>query len=246
MSENSYDVFIAGETIDLCVPSIDVSIIEQWYKWFNDPLVTANIMYGIFPNTFEAQQKYCESLVSDKSRISLLIKPKNKDYYVGIASISQIDYLSKDCDFTLVIGRKDGSKDSIFYGMETKALMTSHAFDNLGVERINSGQTISLAKWQDWQILFGYQIEGIHRKKFKKGRFAQDVLYSSCLLEDYLKILSGQNGKLWPGKAKIYKMMRLLSNDKHSVISELLEWMPKKQETHLNKVINYMAEINEQ
>ena len=35
--------------------------------------------------------------------------------------------------------------------------------------RINSSQIIDLVKWQNWQILLGYQIEGLLKNKFREG-----------------------------------------------------------------------------
>ena len=34
------DVFIRGEIIDLCIPTIEFSRDSHWYSWFNDPKIT--------------------------------------------------------------------------------------------------------------------------------------------------------------------------------------------------------------
>ena len=38
--EKTFDVFIEGEVVDLCVPSDEAWVLEQWYHWFNDSRVT--------------------------------------------------------------------------------------------------------------------------------------------------------------------------------------------------------------
>lgn len=231
---NDFDVFIEGEVIDLCVPSSAPDVISDWYRWFNDPKVNIYIDHGIFPNTFEKQQKFCQSLMEKEDRIALLIKPKKQDFYVGVASLSFINYKQRQCDFAMVIGKQDTSADSIYYAMETKCLMTEHAFEKVGVERVNSGQVVDLIKWQRWQILFGYQIEGIKRKAFRKGNSSWDVMVASCLLEDYLKLKDMRNGKLWPGKKIVFEWLKNLS--KQSTIDRLVDWLEEEQEKNWDEL----------
>ena len=213
MSENEFDIFIEGEVIDLCVPSDAPWVMDQWYKWFNDSKVTKNIDHGIFPNTREKQRSFFQSFAESNERIVLLIRPKGRDYFVGVANLSNIDYSQRQCDFAMVIGKQDSLPDSIYYAMETKCRMTEHAFRSVGVERINSGQVMDLIRWQRWQILFGYQIEGISRARYRKGNTLHDMMISACLLEDYLKISEIRNGSFWPGKAKVFELMKKLPKD---------------------------------
>ena len=43
---DSLDIFIEGETIDLCVASCDEYILNQWYRWFNKSEITKLSDYG--------------------------------------------------------------------------------------------------------------------------------------------------------------------------------------------------------
>ncbi len=232
---NSLDVFIKGETIDLCAPSCDEYILNQWFRWFNNSDITKYLVQGVYPNTIESQRVYCNNVVNDKTRLLTLIRPKNQEKIIGVASLSSIDYAQKQCDFAMVIGDRSSSEGSLFYGMEAKARLTQHAFDIVGVERINSGQVDMLKEWQKWQILFGYQIEGILRKKFIKGSVAYDVYTSSCLINDYKKILDIRGGTLWQGKSELLKMIR--SIPKNTLIDELGEWLPNKQKKYWKDII---------
>jgi len=226
--EKTFDVFIEGEVVDLCVPSDEAWVLEQWYHWFNDPETTQYLEQGVYPNTIKSQKKYYESIVDSKDRIVLLIKPKKNDYFVGVVSLSFIDFYRRQCFFSMVIGRHDNVPDSIFYAMEAKCRMTEHAFEKLGIERINSGQVVDLIKWQRWQILFGYQMEGILRKHFRKGNKSLDVITSSCLIEDYLKIKVIRNGSLWPGKSKLFELLKVLPEV--SLIDKMKEWLCRERE----------------
>jgi len=230
------DVFIEGETIDLCTPSCDEYILNQWYRWFNRSDITKYLDQGMYPNTLESQREYCNSMIKDKTRILTLIRPKSQDKVIGVASLSLIDHIHKQCDFAMVIGERTSGKGSLFYGMEAKAMLTQHAFDIVGVERINSSQVESLSVWQKWQILFGYQVEGILRDKFVKGSDKYDVYISACLKKDYIRILDKRDGRLWPGKNSLLDMIRKVPS--YTLIDTLSDWLPKEQEEYWNKIFD--------
>ncbi|MFA5905335.1 MAG: GNAT family protein [Desulfobacula sp.] len=222
------DVFIKGEVVDLCVPSKESWVIDRWYQWFNDEKTTRYLAQGIMPNTADKQIQFLDSAQDKGDRLILLIKPKNKEYFVGVASLSMIDHVQRKCDFAMVIGEQDKSSDSIFYAIETKCIMTEHAFEKIGVERIYSGQHIDLIKWQRWQFLFGYQIEGILRKSCRKGYNLSDSMVSSCLLEDYLKLKKMRNGSLWPGKKRMFELLREIPSE--TMIDRLHAWLKNEWE----------------
>jgi RimJ/RimL family protein N-acetyltransferase len=228
-------VFISGDLVDLCAISSDSNTLKKWSSWFNKSEITRFVSQGAYPSSELTQKEYFESIINDRTRITVLIKPKNKLQYIGVASLSFIDMVARDCHFSMIIGERSSDTGSIFYGMETKALLTEHAFETLGVERINSGQAIDLIEWQRWQILFGYQIEGLMRKKFRKGYKSYDVLMSSCLLDDYLKIKNIRQGKFWPGKKKMFELIKKLP--KQTLIDDLLKWLPKEQEKYFNSIV---------
>ena len=230
----TFDVFLAGETVDLCAPSDDDWVLDQWYRWFNNADVTKYLVQGVYPNTRASQKVYYDSLISNTSRIALLIKPKKHDCFVGVASLSSINLATRQCDFAMVIGKRMSDADSLFYALESKCLMTEHAFECLGVERINSTQVLELVRWQSWQILFGYQIEGLLRNKFRKGGNVYDVLISSCLLEDYQKIKQLRGGKFWPGKKMMFELLKRLP--RVTLIDEIVAWMPEKQQAYFESI----------
>jgi RimJ/RimL family protein N-acetyltransferase len=240
MVKTDYDVFIKGETIDLCVPSDDKWVLDQWFRWFNRDEITTYLAQGIYPNTLKSQKAFYDTLVNNDSRIVLLIKPKEYDGFIGVASLSSINLVHRRCDFSMVIGERLNTTGSLFYGLEAKALLTQHAIEKVGLERVNSSQILDLVRWQNWQILFGYQIEGISRKKFRKGDKVYDVLLSACLLEDYQSLINMRNGSLWPGKSKMFQLLKDLP--KKTLIEDLSILLPEKQKHYWNEV--FKKEIN--
>ncbi len=231
-----FDVFIEGEVVDLCVPQKEEWVLRQWYQWFNDPKVTSYLYQGVFPNTLEKQEKFYDTVMNNDDRIVLLIKPKDKDYFVGVASLSFVDYVQRRCHFAMVIGKKDNAPESIFYALETKCRLTEHAFEQVGVERVQSEQVIDLIKWQRWQILFGYQIEGVLRKNFRKGGKVWDTMMASCILDDYLRLRDARGGTLWPGKAVIFELLKALPEE--STIDRLRAWLEIEHHQNREKILN--------
>ena len=208
-----YDVFLPGELVDLVVPSERAIQADRWYDWFNDQELTRNMEQGMYPNTPERQQQFLDELRVSPQRFALMIKPKDEERLVGICSLSKVSHVTRQADFAMVIARKSPGFKSAFFGMEAKCLMTEHAFETLGLERINSYQSVSLKDWQRWQVLFGYKMEGIMRKAFVKGHQRFDLMVSGCLLEDYLALKKLRGGRLWPGYGKIMELIRNLPKE---------------------------------
>ena len=82
------DIFIKGETIDLCVPTLDFTRSSIWYNWFNEPKITRYLNQGLLPNTKEMQEHWFKSQTKD--RLILILSTKNK-VYKGVVSLSSID-----------------------------------------------------------------------------------------------------------------------------------------------------------
>lgn len=203
-----YDTFLGGELVDLVVPNERAIFVDRWYDWFNDQELTRNMEQGMFPKSPQHQMRFMAELAESNDRLVLMIKPKNEDRLVGVASLSKISHRTRQADFAMVVACRSNAFRSNFWGMEAKCLMTEHAFETMGLERINSYQSAALKDWQRWQILFGYKMEGIQRKAFRKGYRTFDLMVSGCLLEDYLVLKELRGGKLWPGYDQIMGLIR--------------------------------------
>jgi RimJ/RimL family protein N-acetyltransferase len=224
IADREYDIFIRGELVDLVIPDERAIYDDKWYSWFNDQQITQNMERGMLPNSASQQEIFLEQLRKSDARLSLMIKPKNNNVLIGTASLSKISHITRQADFAMIIAVRQPEFKAAFYGMEAKCLMTEHAFEVIGLDRINSTQSISLKEWQRWQILFGYKIEGIMRKAFRKGYKTYDLIVSSCLLEDYIKLKELRGGRLWPGYKKMMGLIRSLPKESlEERINSLLE-----------------------
>lgn len=211
---SKYEVFIEGELMDLCCPTEKAIYEDGWHSWFNDPKITRYLKQGAFPNTMKNQLEYLESLAKNKDRLVLLIKPKNLNKIVGVASLSSIDFVARMADFAMVIGKRDfKARYKELIGMEAKCRLVEHAFEVMGLERVRGSQASDLRMWQKWQVLLGFRIEGVHRNLFRKGFKVYNAFSASILLEDYLKLKDLRGGSLWPGAKRLMELIRLLPKE---------------------------------
>ena len=208
-ASESYEIFIPGETIDLAIPSLRAISRDNWHSWFNDPETTRYSNYGLFPNTPQKQIDFLSSLQEPNCRrLVLLIMPKNVDHAVGVVSLPNIDFIHRSAETAVVIGERPTAKKSMFWAMEAKARIVQHGFETLGLRRIGGAQTMPLAVWQNYQLLFGFRPEGVARESFAKGHEVFDRVTSSCTYDDYLRVKNLREGNYWPGAANLLKLMR--------------------------------------
>lgn len=199
------DVFIEGETIDLCIPTLEYVQTSDWYSWVNNPNTTSHIAkLGVFPNTRGKQEKYF--LEQSEKRLLLLIS--NKHSVGGVISISNIDYQSKIGEISIMM--KSPFRANPLEALEAVCLITEHAFEKIGLNKIIAKQHIELISWSHRMSLAGYRLEGISKMGFVNGRNITDLLYCSCLFDDYTTISSARNGKLWDSQKKMLERIKNL------------------------------------
>ena len=209
VTDEAYEIFIGGETIDLVIPSVDAISRDNWHSWFNDPEITRYTDHGLFPNTPQKQIDFLSSLQKpDCRRLVLLIVPKGVDEVVGVVSLSNINYIHKSAETAVIIGKRPSAKKSMFWAMEAKARIVQHGFEKIGLRRIGGGQAMPIAVWQNYQLLFGFRPEGVKRASFTKGHEVFDCITSSCTYDDYLRVKNLRKGNYWPGAANLLRMMR--------------------------------------
>jgi hypothetical protein len=165
----------------------------------------------------------------------------NDSHPLGIVSLSAINLAMGQCDFALIRAGRDNEKLDPFLAYEAKALMVQHAFDNLGITRINSEQSVDLYAWQKNQILLGFQIEGISRSKFRKGKINRDVFVSSCVQEDYEELIRKRNGKLWPGRELFERLCREVREP--TLISQLSDFLKQNQKKTFQEMLDLESRL---
>jgi ribosomal-protein-alanine N-acetyltransferase len=226
------DVFISGESIDLCIPTLEFAKNSQWYSWFNNKKLTRYLdEQGLFPNTADMQVEYFNSLKQD--RLTLIVS--NKSVYMGVVSLSSINMTRKTCEVATVV---DPTIDiqSPYIVLESIALITQYAFDVLGINRISGGNHMELSGWRRRMELLGYMVEGIKKNGFIKGREVADGVTVACVYDTYQYILSKRGGILWDSKKQFEKRFKQLPEEDFT--KKLNTFYSDEREKYYKKLFN--------
>jgi RimJ/RimL family protein N-acetyltransferase len=195
--------FYSGETIDLVVPTVEHVHNSSWADWFNDQLTTRFTAHGLMPNTLSGQTEFLESLEKGQ-RFALLITPSGNAAPIGVVSLSSIDYRAGRCALAIIMDLKTEESHSPFAALEASAIVTSHAFDKLGLRRVDAGQVYpALDRWSRLLQLLGYRAEGFRRDAFKRGQEVADELMLACRYETYEALKRKRGGHLWSSVGQI-------------------------------------------
>ena len=207
--EHELDIFIKGELLNLCVPKRDYALTSDWYSWFNNKTTTNYLYQGVFPNTPEEQVEFFETL-REKKRLCLIIQRRSDSEYIGVVSLSSLNYQMRSGELAIVIDSVRGrGKEMPLISLEAIARITEWGFVKIGLKRISAGLHKDLSGLRNRMEIFGYRIEGILRKEFVKGIRVADVIKIACIKDNYLKICE-KRGNYWPGRDEVMKRIKSL------------------------------------
>lgn len=213
------DIFITGETMNLCIPTEEFARESEWYNWFNKPEITCFLEQGMFPNTAENQVEF---FTSQKSKRLMLIISCN-DKYMGTISLSGINLVKKTCDIAIVVDSSVHRLMAPYVSLEAISKLSEHAFTSMGMIRIGAGQHIKLGGWQQRLELLGYKLEGLHKNRFIKGHEIADTVSIACSYESYQTITKNR-GSLWDSMEKMKTRCKQLPKERFSdLLNNLFE-----------------------
>ena len=135
----------------------------------------------------------------------LLIVCKDTKKLIGVTALSIIDWINRSAYLSIIIS-PERKKNFIFNSVETKALMTKHAFDKLNLNKVRTTQVLELSEWQKYSHFFGYKVECVLKSHFLKYHKMYDFCFHACVLHDYLKVRKKLE-KLFGQVKRILKIM---------------------------------------
>ncbi len=165
------NIFLSGVNFDLRTLTREDVLNSDWYDWFNDEQTCLTLQKHYFPNTPDMQLAFYEDMIKDKSKIQLGIVPKGKDKLIGIVSLSFIDPINRNAEFSIVIGaskyRNKGTS------VETLRLLFEHGFNTLNLHKIQGGSLEMLKSWVEMlKKTFGFTDEGfLAEHVYKDGKY---------------------------------------------------------------------------
>jgi RimJ/RimL family protein N-acetyltransferase len=230
VNDFNLDVFVKGENIDLCIPNEDFARNSSWYSWFNDAKVARFLEQGIFPNTVKSQIDFNNSLDS-KNRLALIIS--DRKMYIGTISLSLINLYKRTADIAMLIGEKSESENANLLALEAMALMTNHAFGNMGLKKITAGQHESLTKWQQKLEILGYRVDGYRYLGFLKGSEEANSVSLTVTYKDYYKILENRKS-LWDNTQNMKN--RISKLPKNPFVSQLKDLIKNEGDKYYNEI----------
>lgn len=176
------NIFLKGENIFLKVLNKEDVLSSSWYGWFNDEKLCETLQKHYYPNSIENQLEYLNFLNNSKEIIQLGICKNDSEKIIGVISLSNINYLSRKAELSIVIGESDERSPKIF--IESCNLIFKHAFLTLNLNRIYGG-SFSQNVIELLCRTLGCNKEGIAKEDvFKNGKY-NDVYKYAILKKDF-------------------------------------------------------------
>lgn len=157
----------------------DIPIIN---KWRNDPDLISKLGAPFRYINEEVDMLWYENYMKNRSNTVRLAMTDESDVILGLASLTDIDYINRSCTAHFMIGNaSDRGKGLGTFAIEE---ILKHAFMNLNLNRVE----LSLLSTNTVIYLYkklGFIVEGTKRKAaFKNGSYV-DVIEMAMLKEDY-------------------------------------------------------------
>ena len=166
--------FLEGDRLYLReVRPTDVN--ENYYRWMNDPEVTASLESRFYPNSMEQLREYVNAKLGDRNNVFLAIILKEGDRHIGNIKLGPINWIHRFADVGLLIGEKDCWGKG--YASEAIRLVVDYAFLQLNLHKLTASMYEdnhgSLKAFQR----AGFQVEGVRKQIFYyRGKYVDSIL----------------------------------------------------------------------
>jgi len=168
------NIFLEGEKIYLrSLVREDLNV--DYLQWLNDEEVCRFNSHAIFPNTEPKMQAYFDSLQHQQA-IVLAIIDKATDTHIGNVSLQNINWISRNAEFAILIGNKKYWKGG--FGTEASTMIVEYGFNRLNLHRIYCGTLEGNEGMQKLSQILKMKEEGLRREAiFKNGKYFNILEY---------------------------------------------------------------------
>lgn len=175
--------FLMGERVYLR-PFEETDITEEYMGWVRDREVVKHLESGRFPETMESAHRYLEEFKNSDTNLFLAIVDRETGDHIGNVRLHHIDWIHGTARTGIMIGRKDYWGKG--YAFAVYSLLIEHAFNRLGLRKINSAATASNLAAIAFLKKLGYKQEGLARQQFLvEGEYEDRVLFGLLRHEFY-------------------------------------------------------------
>jgi RimJ/RimL family protein N-acetyltransferase len=177
-------VFLEGKQVILR-PMNRATDLEFCQRWINHPDVRHFLTQSL-PITLEDEGKWFDSLIGNKSNITLGIVVKESGELIGVMSLIHIDWLNR----TAVTGTWIGGQEhrGKGYGTDAKMILLAYAFLTLNLRKICSGAIAFNGASLRFNAKCGYKEEGVLKQQvYKDGQYYDEFL-TAVFKDDWLPL----------------------------------------------------------
>lgn len=166
--------FSKGRLVYLSPP--ELSSVENYLKWFNDPEVTKYLAVYFPVNSF-CERQYIENASRAGDQVPFDIFLVENDRHIGNAALVQIDWVNRKCMFGIAIGEKDCWGKG--YGSEAAELCVKYAFDRLNLHRVGLEVYDYNKRGLRAYEKAGFEVEGHEKEsKYLDGAYHNTIIMS--------------------------------------------------------------------
>ncbi len=179
---------LIGDRVQL--RGIERADLPTFVRWMNDPAIRGLIARSS-PLSMAEEERWFDALLKSTTDVVFAIQTGSPARMIGSCGLHKIDWKNRNCAVGIVIGADADRGHGL--GTDAMACLLRHAFDDLGLYRVElevfPDNAAALASY----TRCGFVVEGTRRGAiFKKGAFKDLVLMS---------VLASAR-KPAPGKAK--------------------------------------------
>ena len=142
-------IFIETENLNLRVPSKEN--LNQWSEWINSPKIRNTVSSALIPKTQEMQWDWIQSELNSKTRILLEICDKKNNLFLGVVSLSTIDYVNRSAQISTISPIKKNEKNK-YCVYEARRAILQYAFEKLSINKVYGG-TLYPENNGTWHVL---------------------------------------------------------------------------------------------
>lgn len=157
-------IFLETENLHLKVPN--KSNLKEWTTWINSSFVRQTIPSTLVPTTLEMQWKWVQNELESKKRILLQICDKIENNFLGIVSLSEINYENRSAQIaTLSPINKNFSNRFCVY--EARKALVEYSFRELSLNKIRGSMIYPQnSSFMANNMCIGFEIEGVTHDQF--------------------------------------------------------------------------------
>ncbi len=185
-------------------PVEESDVTEEYISWLNDPAVHRYLGWGRFPVTRASLLSSVERFWGSDKDVLLAIVDRKTDLHIGNVALNRINWIHRNADTGLVIGRKEFWGKG--YATEAWFLAIDYAFKVLNLHKIIATVVAGHDSSQAALEKLGFQVEGTHREEFfLEGKY-RDYIRLGILREEFCS--REQKGKAQPQRKEFLSRSR--------------------------------------